>query len=100
MAKSISEKNIIEYKKLLEMKGEDGFYRHAVAFGIKESIQTPNPENEMLEMSEAFFLLNRRTGEDLYNTFGKIFRRAAHTLFRQLKKEETAKPSKKFLRVV
>jgi len=101
MAKNITEKHIEEYTKILDKKGEDGFYRHAVAVGIKQSTRNPTPQIDMLELSDAFFLLNRRTGENLYSTFGKLFRRAAHTLYRQFNKEDANKPiNKKFLRAV
>jgi hypothetical protein len=100
MAKQITEKHISEYKILLDKKGEEGFYRHAVATGIKLSVTKKNPEIDMLELSDACLLLNRQTGEELYSIFSRIFRRAAHTLFRQFNKEEDKKVSKKFLRAV
>lgn len=100
MAKNITEKHIAEYKILLDKKGEEGFYRHAVATGIKLSITKKNPEVDMLELSECCLLLNRQTGDQLYATFSRIFKRAAHTLFRQFNKEEDKKISKKFLRAV
>ncbi|SRR6266581_2514962 len=100
MAKNITEKNIVEYKKLLDKKGEDGFYRYSVATGIKLSVSKPNPHLEILELSEAMLLLNRQTGDEIYSIFSRIFRRAAHTLYRQFNKEEDKKISKKFLRAV
>jgi hypothetical protein len=100
MAKNITEKHITEYKKLLDKKGEEGFYRHAVATGIKLSIQTPTPHVDMIELSDAFLLLNRQTGEEIYSNFSRIFRRAAHTLYRQFNKEEDKKINNKFLRAV
>ena len=100
MAKNITDKHITEYKNILDKKGEDGFYRHVVAVGIKQSITIKNPENDLIQLSEAFFLLNRQTGENLYHTLGKLLRRAAHKLYRQFNKEETTKISKKFLRAV
>lgn len=100
MVKNITEKHIEEYTKLLDKKGEDGFYRHVVAVGIKRSTQDEHPEIQTLHMSDAFFLLNRQTGDNLYSIFGRLFRRAAHTLYRQFNKEEDKKVSKKFLRAV
>lgn len=101
MSKNITEKHITEYTNLLNKKGEDGFYRHAVATGIKSSVKNDHPEIEILSLSESFFLLNRQTGIQLYSTFGRIFRRAAHTLYRQFNKEKEDKIiSKKFLRAV
>lgn len=100
MAKNITEKHIEEYKKILDKKGEEGFYRHAVATGIKLSVKTDHPEIDMLDLADCFLLLNRQTGEPLYSDFARIFRRAAHTLFRQFNKEEDKQISKKFLRAV
>lgn len=100
MAKNITEKHIAEFKTLLEKKGEEGFYRHAVATGIKLSVKKPHPEIDMIELSEGFLLLNRQTGENLYSIIARIFKRAAHKLYRQFNKEDDKLVSKKFLRVV
>ena|ERR1700748_278175 len=100
MAKKIPEKQLTEFKELLEKKGEEGFYHHAVATGVKLSTKIKNPEVEMMQLSEACLLLNRQTGENLYAIFAKVFKRAAHKLYRQFNKEEDKTVSKKFLRVV
>lgn len=100
MAKKISEESIKNYTEKLNKKGDDGFYRHLVAIGIKRSVDIKFPELEMEEMAEAFLLLFRRTGEQLYDKFYKLFRRAAHTLYRQFNKNEKSKAHNKFLHAV
>ena len=101
MAKNISEESIKNYTEKLNKKGEDGFYRYLIAIGIKRSVNIDHPENEFLELADAFLLLFRRTGEQLYDKFYALFRRAAHKLYRQFNKSNVKdKVNNKFLRAV
>lgn len=100
MAKKITEKHIAEYKILLDKKGEEGFYKHAIATGIKLSGKIKNPEDDMLQVADAFLLLHRQTGENLYLNFSRIFRRAAHSLYRIFNKKDDKQINKKFLQAV
>lgn len=86
------------YINMLKKYGENGLYRKAIGLSvIKYASDFKNPEIELLNISESFFLLYRRKGEDIYFTIGKIFRRAAHTLYRNLQKEAD---NKRFIRAV
>lgn len=97
----LAEEAIEIYEKLLESKGEEGFYRSIIGAGMIRATKIPQPEMEILEMSEAFFALNRRTGEERYFTIGKILRRAAHKIYRELRRmDSTRQINNKFLRMV
>lgn len=101
MAKNISEESIKNYIERLNKNGEEAFYRHLIAIGVKRSVNVKNPENEMMDMSESFLQLNRRTGEEVYAVFYRLFRRAAHTLYRQLDNKNSQKKSNnRFLHAV
>jgi len=75
-----------KYLKLLSVKGERGLYKHIIGSGIILSVNVKNPDIELLDISEGFFRLYRRAGDEnkeAYFTIGKVLRRAAHTLYRQ-----------------
>jgi hypothetical protein len=89
------------YVNVLKQKGEVGLYRYIVAAGVKRLIIIENPEIEILDISEGFFALYRRTGEDTYFIIGKIIRKAAHTLYRQFLRMNTSKiPNRRFLQAI
>ncbi len=89
------------YLEILKNKGEDGLYRHIIGTGVMRSVRVPNPEVEILDMSDSFFSLFRSTGIDDYFIIGKILRRAAHKLYRQFLRINKEKPrSGRFLNVV
>lgn len=101
MVENISEERIKNYIQQLTERGEDGFYRHLIAIGIKRSIHIKDPQVEILNTSEGFLLLFRKTGDKIYDKFYRLFRRAAHTLYRQFnKKEAKSKQSNRFLHAV
>lgn len=83
---NLNENTAEGYLTLLKERGENGLYKYAIAAGIKRSVKVENPENEILDLSDSFFILFRRTGEEKYFFIGKILRRAAHVIYRQLLK--------------
>jgi hypothetical protein len=90
------------YTNLLKAKGRDGVYSELIGDGLLKGI-TPgaNPDLDMLLVSESFFALYRGSGEEGYFELGKVFRRAAHTVYRRLLKlNENKKTSEKFLHMV
>lgn len=93
----ISEYLINYYLELLKSSGEEGLYRKSLGVGIiRFANQTKSPEIEYLDLSDAFFTLNRRNDQEEYFIIGKVLRRTAHTLYRQLKQPS----NKRFLNVV
>lgn len=101
MAKNISDESVKNNIAQLNKRGSDGFYRHLIAVGIKKSVNIENPQDEMIEMSDSFLQLNRRTGEEIYAELYRLFRRAAHSLYRQFNKQnKKSKINNRFLHVV
>jgi hypothetical protein len=97
LKRDVSERYVV----LLNNKGEDGLYRHVVGTGVMRSVKVPNPDLEILDMSEAFFTLFRRNGDEAYFIIGKVLRRAAHALYRQfLRINKEKQKSERFLNVV
>ena len=81
--------NLVEmYANILAVNGEDGAFRKFIGLGVKRSVQVQNPEVEMLDLSESFFTLYRRTGEEKYFKLGRILRRAAHRLYREFLRDK------------
>lgn len=97
-------KNIIEkYTNLLNNEGEDVVYEYLLEYGMLRynyKIET-SPDLEFLNISNRFFSLFKETGNDSAFQLGRIFRRAANSLYRKLIIiNKNKKISNKFLNVV
>ena len=84
----------------LKNKGELGLYRKIVGSGIINSLEIQNPDIEILNLSDSFFSLFRRTGESDYFIIGKVLRRSAHTIYRQLLRMKKNQVNARFLNIV
>lgn len=87
--------------------GYDRFLRFLLAIGqdrLDKIKQEGNagltPENELLEYYDQFLILYRRSGEEDYLNLAKIFRRAAHKIYRLGLKQKLLKRNLKFLQTV
>lgn len=99
--KKLSENQVKTYREMLLEHGEEGLYRRAVGMGImRYASNIKYPEVELLDLSEAFFIAHRRGEEYIIFTIGKVLRRAAHTLYRRLMKENDKEINVRFLNVV
>lgn len=96
----LNEEIIEKYIDLLKIKGENGVFRRAVASGIMRFASNPSPELEILDISDAFFSLYRRTGENDYFLLGRSLRRAAHKVYRFLLKSKNKPINMRFLNIV
>lgn len=97
----LTAENIQIYEKLLSEKQEEGLYRSIIGAGIIRSSKIPCPEVEILNTADAFFSLFRRSGKEEYFIIGKTLRRAAHKLYRELRKMDDKRPDdNRFLRLV
>ena len=83
-SKLISDVRREEYVKLLHLSGEDKMYQTVIGIGMKASANCSNPEDSILDESDAMLFLYRRTGEEEYLTISKLLRKAAHVVYRQL----------------
>lgn len=99
--KKLSDTELKTYQDMLFVHGEIGLYRRAVGSGImRYASNIKKPEVELLDLSEAFFIANRRGEDQALFTIGKVLRRAAHTLYRKLLKENNGEINIRFLNVV
>lgn len=88
--------------------GEDKFYRFLLTYAINKLIKirdgeyrgTSSPEIEFLEFSEKFLLLSRREGDEVYLNISKVFRKAAHKIYRMMLKKKMTARNIKFLNLV
>lgn len=87
--RKISEEVGKDYLKALETLGPNTLCDELVKRGLDDSIK--NPELDLLEFAEAFFLLYRRTENYSYAEIGKVIRRAAHIVYRELLKKDKNK---------
>ena len=87
VSKKISERVKTTHLQILHKLGQQGLYERAVGAGMLQSSKMPHPEIHMLDVSEAFFSLFRSTGNNEYATISRILRKAAHAVYRQLRKQ-------------
>jgi len=92
----ISKKRREEYIELLQSSGEDRMYKAVIGFGMKSSVNCSNPEDNILDESDAMLFLYRQTGREEYLTISKLLRKAAHVVYRQLMAQNSnKKPNRK-----
>lgn len=98
---NINKKVATLYEDTLKKLGERKFFERVVGDCILERASVDFPEINMLDRSEGFFTLARRTGNQNYFIIGKILRRAAHRLYRDGKKRDSSYPvNKRFLAII
>ena len=95
-SKSISKKRREEYIELLHSSGEEKMYQAVIGIGMKSSAVCNNPEDQILDESDAMLFLYRRTGKEEYLAISKLLRKAAHVVHRQLMiQNANKKPNRK-----
>ncbi len=87
--------------------GEQKFYRFLLFYALnkliyieKDSFKGKSPELEFLDYYEQFIILYRREGEDVYLELARVFRRAAHKVYRVMLKKSMTERNAKFLNLV
>ena len=95
----LTEELAIKYLTLLELKGEDGLFKQAIAVGVRASVEVLHPENDILDLSDLFLKKYRVSGNEKYMIVSKCLRRAAHVLYREFTKDPT-EANRRFLRSV
>lgn len=86
-------------------KGETEFYKLLIAYSLnkmslKESKNFISPEIELLDYHNAFMSLYRKEGDDNFLKIAKVFRKAAHKIYRVLLKNSIINKNNKFLNLV
>lgn len=87
--------------------GELKFYRALLPYALNKLIQIEgglykglSPELEFLEYYDQFMILYRREGEEVYLNMARIFRKAAHKIYRTMLKKNLSQSNPKFLNLV
>ncbi len=87
--------------------GEERFYKFVLIQAISKLVAIENksykgtsPELEFLNYSDRFIILYRREGNDNFLSLARIFRRAAHRIYRVMLKKSMTVTNSKFLNVV
>ena len=88
--------------------GEQRFYRFLLLYGLNKLVMIEKgtfrgitPEAQLLRCHDEFVILYKREGEQVYLDLARIFRRAAHKIYRiMLKKKMTEPNPEKFLTLV
>ena len=87
--------------------GEPKFYRFLLFYALNKLIHIQkgtykgkSPELELLDYYDQFIILYRREGEEVYLELGRVFRRAAHKIYRAMLKKELTEKNPRFLNLV
>jgi len=87
--------------------GEQKFYRFLILYALnkliyieKGSFKGKSPELEFLDYYDQFIILYRREGEDVYLELARVFRKAAHKVYRVMLKKNMTERNAKFLNLV
>lgn len=87
--------------------GPDKFYRSLLGYSIKKIVAAKQEKKEhltinleLLDYYDQLIILYRREGDVNYLELAKLFRKAAHKIYRFLLKENLTNKNNKFLNLV
>ena len=87
--------------------GSDKFYRFLLAYAVNKMVYIQkgeykgiSPDLELLDYHDQFIILFRRENDDAYLDISKLFRKAAHHVYRALLKKGLTDTNNKFLNLV
>jgi hypothetical protein len=87
--------------------GEQKFYRFLLMYALNKLVLINKgtnieltPDLEFLDYHNRFIILYRREGEEVYLQVARIFRKAAHRIYRIMLKKGMTAPNAKFLNLV
>lgn len=87
--------------------GEQKFYNFLLIYALNKLVLVENgtykgvtPELQFLDCHDRFMILHRREGEDVYLELARIFRKAAHRIYRIMLKKKMTDFNPKFLHSV
>ncbi len=89
------------------VNGEQKFYRFLIFYAVNKLMAIKSgkykgisPELEFMEYYDCFIILYRREGDLTYINLAKLFRKAAHKIYRVMLKEDMTPRNAKFLNLV
>jgi hypothetical protein len=87
--------------------GEQRFYRFLLVYALNKLVlidkgiyEGTAPNLEFLDYHDRFIILYRREGEEVYLQVARLFRKAAHRIYRIMLKKGMTAPNAKFLNLV
>jgi hypothetical protein len=87
--------------------GEQKFYRFLLIYAINKLIAIQQdtykgevPSLEFLSYCDRFIILYRREGDEVYLQVARLFRKAAHRIYRIMLKKKMTEINPKFLNLV
>ena len=90
--------------------GEEKFYRFLLLYALnklifmnkigKDSFKGKSPELEFLDYGDQLITLYRREDEAVYLDLARVFRRAAHKVYRVMLKKKMIDKNNRFLNLV
>jgi hypothetical protein len=87
--------------------GELNFYKFLLSYAVqrlvaieKKEYEGSPPNLEFLDYYNQFIILYRREGEEIYLEIAKVFRKAAHKIYRVMLKKKMTPRNDKFLNLV
>lgn len=87
--------------------GDSKFYKFLLVYAVnklmaieKDIYKGITPNLELLEYHDQFIILYRREGEESYLQVAKLFRKAAHKIYRIMLKKNMTSRNDKFLNLV
>lgn len=106
-----------EAKKLFVSKfssfGTEKFYKFLLNYAVNKIVSNEelkkisksdpggmSPELELMDYHDRFLVLYRREGDIVYLEIAKLFRKAAHKIYRIMRKKEMIEKDSKFLSLV
>ena len=89
-----------EYEAILLEEGSDRLFSKVLGNGLVANYEIDNPEIMLLNLSDGFFASFRVTGNKNYFLIGTVMRRAAHKIYRELRRRGSIKHNKRFLQSV
>jgi hypothetical protein len=88
-------------------EGERKFYRFLLLYAVNKIMAISegrykgmSPELEFLEYYDQFIILYRRESDETYISLAKLFRKAAHKIYRVMLKKSLTERNAKFLNLV
>ena len=87
--------------------GEARFYRFLLFYALNKLIHIEkgtykgkSPEIDFMDYYDQFIILYRREGEEVYLDLARVFRRAAHKIYRVMLKKKLTEKNPRFLNLV
>ncbi len=99
----MSDNFVEKYKQI----GEQKFYNFLLTYALNRLVITnskghksTSPELELLEYCDKFLVSYRRSGDETYLEISKVFRKAAHKIYRIMIKKNMTSKNLKFMNLV